>query len=147
MDEQDIKFKAFSLGSAMRKVVFVCVHNAGRSQMAEAFFNKMAKGKAVAISAGTDPAAQVNPVVIEAMREAGIDISHQKPKMLTFEMLQDAERVITMGCSVEEVCPATFIPTEDWELDDPQGKALAEVRRIRDRIKAKVEELVKELNS
>jgi protein-tyrosine-phosphatase len=146
VDEQNNRFKAFSLGNAMRKVVFVCVHNSGRSQMAKAFFNKMAKGKAVAISAGTDPATQVNSVVIEAMREAGIDLSHQKPKMLTFEMLQDAERVITMGCSVEEVCPATFVPTEDWELDDPEGKPIEKVRRIRDRIKAKVEGLVKELN-
>lgn len=133
------------MGSAMKKVVFVCVHNSGRSQMAEAFFNHLAKGKAVAISAGVTPAAQVNPAVIEVMREAGIDISHQRPKMLTLEMLQGAERVITMGCSVKEACPATRVPSEDWELDDPQGKPLAELRRIRDRIKAKVEELLKEL--
>ncbi len=87
VDEQDNRFKAFSLGSAMKKVVFVCVHNSGRSQMAEAFFNHLAKGKAVAISAGVTPAAQVIPNVVKAMREAGIDISHQKPKILTFEML------------------------------------------------------------
>lgn len=113
--------------------------------MAEAFFNHLAGGKAVAISAGITPAAQVIPTVIAAMREAGIDISQQKPKMLTFEMLQGAERVITMGCSVEEACPATRVPTEDWELDDPRGKPIAEVRQIRDKIRAKVEELVREL--
>lgn len=129
----------------MKKVVFVCVHNAGRSHRAEAFFNHLARGRAVAISAGVTPAAQVSPNVVKAMREAGIDVSHQKPKPFTFEMLQGAERVITMGCSVEEACPATYIPTEDWELGDHEGKLIAEVRQIRDKIKAKVEELVREL--
>jgi len=133
------------LGNAMKKVVFVCVHNAGRSQMAEAFFNHLARGKAVAISAGVTPATRVSPNVVKAMKEADIDIRHQKPKMLTFEMLQGAERVITMGCSVEEACPATRVPTEDWGLSDPEGKPLAEIRPIRDQIRAKVEELVREL--
>jgi len=113
--------------------------------MAEAFFNQMAAGKAVATSAGTRPAAQVNPTVIAAMREVGIDISRQRPKALTLEMLESADRVITMGCSVEETCPASFVPTEDWELDDPEGKSLEEVRKIRDAIKDHVETLVKEL--
>jgi arsenate reductase len=113
--------------------------------MAEAFFNHLAKGKAVAISAGTQPAAHTDSNVVKAMREAGIDISNQRPKMLTFEMLQDAERVITMGCSVEEACPATLVPTEDWELEDPEGKPIEEVRQIRDKIKAKVEELIREI--
>ncbi len=129
----------------MRKILFVCVHNAGRSQMAEAFFNKMAKGMAKGISAGTQPADKVNPVVVEAMHEVGIDISRRKPKMLTLKMLEDAERVITMGCGVEGVCPASFVPTEDWQLDDPEGKPIEQVRQIREEVKARVERLVKEL--
>ena len=115
--------------------------------MAEAFFNQLAKSKAQAISAGTQPAAQVNPTVVAAMRELGMEIGNQKPKSLTLEMLESADRVITMGCSVEEVCPASFVPTEDWELDDPEGKSIEEIRQIRDQIKTKVEMLVKELDT
>jgi arsenate reductase len=131
----------------MKKVLFVCVHNSGRSQMAEAFFNQMAKGKAVASSAGTQPAAHTDSNVVMAMREIGIDILSQKPKPLTLEMLESANRVITMGCNVAEVCPASFVPTEDWELSDPEGKMIEEVRHIRDLIKTKVEVLVKELDA
>jgi arsenate reductase len=114
--------------------------------MAEAFFNHLAKGKASATSAGTKPGPQVNPAVVKAMREAGLDISQQKPKALTFEMIENADRVITMGCGVEEVCPASFVPTEDWELEDPEGKPIEKVREIRDEIKARVEKLIKELS-
>lgn len=131
----------------MKKVLFVCVHNAGRSQMAQAFFNEMAKGKAKGSSAGTQPSEKVNPTVVKVMREVGIDISRRKPRMLTFEMLEDADRVITMGCSVEKACPATFVPTEDWKLNDPEGKPIAKVRQIRDEVKARVERLIKELVS
>jgi arsenate reductase len=129
----------------MKKVLFVCVHNAGRSQMAEAFFNRMAKGKAKGFSAGTQPSEKVNPTVVKAMNEAGIEIGLRKPRMLTFEMLEDADRVITMGCSVEKACPASFVPTEDWELDDPEGHPIEQVRLIRDEIKARVEKLIEEL--
>ncbi len=129
----------------MKKVLFVCVHNAGRSQMAQAFFNQMAKGKAKGLSAGTQPSDKVNPIVIEAMREVGIDISRRKPKMLTFKMLEDVDRVITMGCGVEGVCPASFVPTEDWQLEDPEGKPIERVRQIRDEVKARIEKLIKEL--
>ena len=115
--------------------------------MAEAFFNHLAKDKSVAISAGTQPAAQVNPTVVAAMLEVGIEIGSQKPKSLTLEMLESADRVITMGCGVEEVCPASFVPAEDWELADPEGKSLEEVRQIRDQIKARVKALVKNLGS
>ena len=131
----------------MKKVLFVCVHNAGRSQMAEAFFNRMAKGRAKGFSAGTQPADKVNPVVVEVMREVGIDISRRKPKMLTLEMLEDVDRVITMGCSVEKACPASSVPTEDWQLEDPEGKPIEQVRQIRDEVKAKVERLIKELGN
>lgn len=131
----------------MKTVLFVCVHNSGRSQMAEAFFNKLAGGGALAVSAGTRPANEVNPVVVEAMREAGINITGNKPKMLTLEMVEKAEKMITMGCGAEagEVCPASFIETEDWALEDPQGKPLEQVRKIRDEIKERVKKLVTEM--
>jgi arsenate reductase (thioredoxin) len=129
----------------MKTVLFVCVHNSGRSQMAEAFFNALAGGKARAISAGTRPATRVNATVAAAMKELGIDISRRKPKALTFEMMEKADRAITMGCGVEESCPASFAPTEDWQLDDPEGRPLDEVRKIRDDIRARVEKLVREL--
>ena len=129
----------------MRKILFVCVHNAGRSQMAEAFFNQLAKGKARGFSAGTQLADKVNPVVVETMSEVGIDISRRKPKLLTLKMLEDADRVITMGCGVEGVCPASFVSTEDWQLEDPEGKTIERVRQIRDEVKARVEGLIKEL--
>jgi arsenate reductase len=113
--------------------------------MAEAFFNRIVKGKAEGFSAGTQPASKVHPVVVEAMREVGVDTSGRKPKMLTFEMLKSADRVITVGCNVAEACPASFVPTEDWEVDDPEGKPIEKVRQIRDEIKTKVNELVRTL--
>ncbi len=131
----------------MKKVLFVCVHNAGRSQMAEALFNHYATGKAQAFSAGTQPASHVNSTVAEAMREVGIDISAQRPKMLTIEMLDEADRVITMGCAVENVCPAALVPTEDWQLEDPEGKPIEKVREIRDQIEKRVEGLIEEVTS
>ena len=129
----------------MKTVLFVCVHNSGRSQMAEAFFNQLVKGKARALSAGTDPADAIDTTVVEAMREVGIDISGSKPKALTLKMVEQANRVITMGCGVEDVCPATFIETEDWELEQPRGKPLEKVREIREEIKARVIKMLKEI--
>lgn len=126
-------------------VLFVCVHNSGRSQMAEAFFSQLAKGKARGVSAGTAPADAVDSGVVEVMQEVGIDISGNKPKLLTREMLEQADKVITMGCGVEGVCPATFVETEEWQLEDPEGKPLPEVRRIRDEIRARVVDLVNKL--
>ena len=131
----------------MKTVVFVCIGNSGRSQIAEAFFNYLAKGKTLALSAGTQPADKVNPVVIEAMQEVGIDISGNKPKMLTLEMVEKADRMITMGCGADAggICPASFIETEDWALEDPKGKPIAEVRKIRDEIKDRVTKLIERL--
>jgi arsenate reductase len=129
----------------MKKVLFVCVGNSGRSQMAEAFFNHMAKGEAYAISAGTEPADRISATAMAAMKEVGIDMSQQAPKLLTMEMMEGADRVITMGCGVEETCPASFAPTEDWHLEDPKDKPIEEVRRIRDEIRIRVEKLLKEL--
>lgn len=131
----------------MKTVLFVCVYNSGRSQMDEAFFNQLAKGKAQAYSGGTQPADKVNAVVVEAMREVGIDISGSKPKALTMDMVEKADRMITMGCGAEAeaVCPASFIETEDWALEDPKGEPLEQVRKIRDEIKARVTKLLNEL--
>ena len=116
----------------MKTILFICVHNSGRSQMAEAFFNKLASGKAIAFSAGTEPSAQVNPSVITVMKEIGIDLSPNKPKRLTPELLQSADKAIVMGCGVEKSCPVTFIPMEDWNLEDPEGQPIEEGRIIRD---------------
>jgi protein-tyrosine-phosphatase len=115
--------------------------------MAEAFFNKLAKGKAIGISAGTQPGDKVNPIVVETMSEVGIDISGNKPKMLTMEMVEKADKMITMGCGADAggLCPASFIETEDWALEDPKGKSLEQVRKIRDEIKQMVRTLVKEM--
>ncbi len=128
----------------MKTILFVCVHNSGRSQMAEAFVNERAAGRERATSAGTEPAATIDPTVTKVMREVGIDINHQKPKKLTPEMIEQADKVITMGCGVERVCPATFVETEDWGIDDPRGKPIEKVRQIRERIQAKVLELLEE---
>jgi arsenate reductase len=120
--------------------LFVCVHNAGRSQMAEAF----AKRRGLkAASAGTVPATSVNPIVVHAMKERGIDISSNTPKLLTPDMIDQATLVFTMGCSVEEVCPRPMLPKMqkklvDWKIDDPKGKTLEEVRKIRDEVERKV---------
>jgi arsenate reductase (thioredoxin) len=126
------------------KVLFVCKQNAGRSQMSDAFFQGRADGKHQSRSAGTQPAERVHPVVIEAMREIGVDLSGRRPQRLTDELAQWADVVVTMGCGDE--CP--FIPGKtyiDWEIVDPAGKAVAEVRQIRDDIKTRVARLVSEL--
>lgn len=130
----------------MISILFVCVHNSGRSQMAEAVSKKLAAGRVRAFSAGTEPAKEIEPVVVEVMREVGIDISHQKPKRLTPEIIEQADRVITMGCGVEGVCPAALVETEDWSIDDPRGKPIQKVRQIRDQIQAKVLRLLEKMS-
>lgn len=124
----------------MRYVLFVCTHNAGRSQMAQAFFEQLAPPDLRAESAGQDPAEAVWPAVIEAMQEVGIDISSRKPQKIDLEMQLHADWAITMHCL--DTCP--YVPgiVEDWEIEDPAGKTLAEVRVIRDEIKKRVEELL-----
>ena len=129
------------------KILFVCVENAGRSQMAEAFARKYGLK---ASSAGTVPSSKVNPVVVEAMRERGLDISTKAPTMLTTEMIQEASLVVTMGCSVEEACPRPILAQMqkklvDWNLTDPKGKSLEEVKRIREDIEKRVIELSKSI--
>jgi protein-tyrosine-phosphatase len=129
----------------MRRVLFVCVENAGRSQMAEA----IARSYGIeATSAGTVPAAAVNPTVVEAMKERGFSLSSAKPKLLTPEMIEGADYVVTMGCRVEDVCPRPLIvkmekKLVDWHIDDPKGKPLEDVRKIRSEIETRVIELLK----
>jgi arsenate reductase (thioredoxin) len=124
-------------------VLFVCVENAGRSQMAEAFAKKHGIN---AESAGTVPSTRINSTVVDVMRERGIDISSNHPKTLTPELIQDASLVVTMGCSIEEACPKPIIAQMqkklvEWHLEDPKGRSLEEVRRIRDEIERKIIEL------
>ena len=129
----------------MKKILFVCVENAGRSQMAEAFTREYAKSVFEASSAGNKPADKINPAVVEVMREKGIDISANKPKLITFQMAQDADLVVTMGCNDQGVCPGPFFkPTVDWKLEDPKGKPIEKVREIRDEIERLVQELIKQ---
>jgi len=125
-------------------VLFVCVHNAGRSQMAAAFLTSLAGDRVDVLSAGSMPADQVNPAAVEAMREVGIDISANAPKILTDEAVQDSDVVITMGCG--DTCK--FYPGkryEDWVLEDPAGKGVEAVRPLRDEIRARVEALIAEI--
>jgi Protein-tyrosine-phosphatase len=127
------------------KYLFVCVENAARSQMAEAFAREMG---IEAASAGTLPASSINPDVIKVMQEIGIDMSGYKPKLLTMEMIERADVVVTMGCSIEGVCPAPMLRKMkkkliEWNIEDPKGKPIEEVRRIRDEIKEKIISLVK----
>jgi arsenate reductase len=110
--------------------------------MAEAFFNQLSRGPALALSAGTEPGSGVNPVVVEAMREVGLDISSNMPKRLTPEMLDDADMVVTMGCGAEGVCPASFVETQDWDLEDPVGQPLEKVREILEEIRVRVANLL-----
>jgi len=127
----------------MKKILFVCVENAGRSQMAEAFAKKFGSDEFAVSSAGNKPAEKVNPVVAEVMIEKGIDISTNKPKMLTFQMAQDADLIVTMGCNDQGICPGPFFkPTIDWKIEDPRGKPIESVREIRDEIEQLVKELV-----
>jgi protein-tyrosine-phosphatase len=124
----------------MKYVLFVCTQNAGRSQMAQAFFERSAPADMRAESAGLEPAARIHPVVVEAMAEVGIDLSARRPKKLTVEMQLHADRAITLACGAG--CP--YVPTliEDWDVDDPDGKSIEEVRAIRDAIAARVEDLI-----
>ena len=124
-------------------ILFVCVENAGRSQMAEAFAMKQGMN---ASSAGTVPSSKVNPIVVQAMKEKGIEIGSKLPRMLTTEMISQASLVVTMGCSVEEACPRPMLAQMqkklvDWNLADPKGKPIEEVRKIRDEIERRVGEL------
>ena len=129
----------------MARVLFVCLHNAGRSQMSAALFERAAAGRHQAESAGTTPAERVHPEVAEAMRELGIDLTGRVPQLLTREMAEHADVVVTMGCG--DACP--YIPGKryvDWDLPDPKGRSIGDVRRIRDDIERRVTELARQLD-
>jgi protein-tyrosine-phosphatase len=127
-------------------VLFVCVHNAGRSQMAAGYLQSLAGDRVQVLSAGTEPKNEVNPSAVAAMAEEGIDIANNTPKVLTTEAVQESDYVITMGCG--DTCP--FFPGKqylDWPLNDPAGKGVEDVRPIRDEIRAKVEALIAEIDA
>jgi len=138
----------------LKKVIFVCIHNSGRSQMAEAFAKKLGEGRIIAESAGTEPGGSLNPQAVAAMEEIGYDMSGHYPKVMTSDMVDSSDKVITMGCGVNlddidhggAVCPAVFVESEDWGLEDPKGQPIEKVREIRDQIRQKVERLVEELS-
>lgn len=132
-------------GEDLPTVLFVCVHNAGRSRMAEAFFNQMAGGRFRAVSAGTQPAEHPHPEVVQAMKEVDIELPSTPGVLLTQEMADAATRIVGMGCAVEEACPALRVPLEDWALEDPKGKSPEEVAEIRDTIELKVRNLLGQL--
>lgn len=130
----------------MASVLFVCLHNAGRSQMSQALFERAAAGRHTALSAGTTPGEHVHPEVVEVMRELDIDLADRRPQLLTHELAEQADVVVTMGCGDE--CP--YIPGKryiDWDLPDPKGRPLDEVRAIRDDIAGRVGALVAELDA
>ncbi|HWP49312.1 MAG TPA: arsenate reductase ArsC [Candidatus Limnocylindrales bacterium] len=133
----------------MKTILFVCVHNAGRSQMAEAFFNYFAKARGLkirALSAGTMAGKEINPIIKQVMTEIGISLEGQRPRQLTPQMVTGAARMITMGCGVDaSVCPAGIYLTEDWGLEDPAGQPIEKVREIRDQIRTRVEALLDEV--
>ena len=130
----------------MKKILFVCVENAGRSQIAEGFAKHYGNSKVEAISAGTMPASEINPLAIQVMQEKGIDISKNKLKPITSQMVQEADTIIVMGCSAQGFCPTPLLgKVTDWNIEDPKGKPLEKVREIRDEIEEKVRKLITEI--
>ena len=129
-------------------ILFVCVENAGRSQMAEAFFRKFAPNRFNVSSAGTTPSSQLNPIVIQVMKEVGIDMVNQQPKLLSDFMIKNSSKTVNMGCMDKESCLSLFVKDIlDWNISDPKEKSLDEVRIIRDTIKSKVMNLIKTLEA
>jgi protein-tyrosine-phosphatase len=133
-------------GEEEKTVLFVCVENAGRSQMAEAFFRKYAPRGYLTVSAGTRPVGEINPVAIQAMKEVGVDISKQKSKIITEDMIRSSTLRVNMGCIEKESCPTLFInDVLEWGIEDPKGKSIEKVREIRDDIEQRVRQLAADL--
>ncbi len=129
-----------------KKVLFVCVENAGRSQMAEGFFRKYCPSGYEPQSAGTKPIGTINPLAVQVMREVGVDITNQTPKTISNSMIEEAFQIVNMGCMDKESCPALFVRgIVDWSIPDPKGKTIDEVRKIRDDIERRVRDLCKTL--
>ena len=132
----------------VKNILFVCVENAGRSQMAEAFFKKFAKNKFNVLSAGTSPSSNLNPIVVSVMEEIGIDLKNQHPQLLSSSMIENSNKTVNMGCMDKESCPSLFVKDiENWNIDDPKGKSIEDVRKIRDQIKNDVLNLINSLES
>ena len=142
----------FSFGSkskvkTRKTILFVCVQNAGRSQMAEGFFRKYAPDGYDPLSAGTVPISQINALAIQVMNEVGIDISKQKPKDLAEDMMRNSDKIINMGCMDKNFCPTLFIPRViDWGIEDPKDKPIEKVREIRDEIERRIKELAADIS-
>ena len=131
-----------------KNVLFVCVENVGRSQMAEAFFKKFAKNRFNVISAGTSPSSNLNPIVVSVMEEIGIDLKNQNPQLLSSSMIENSNKTVNMGCMDKESCPSLFVKdVENWNIDDPKGKSIEDVRKIRDQIEKDVLNLLDSLES
>src|SRR5574340_837371 len=131
-----------------KKILFACVENAGRSQIAEGFFRKYAPKGWAPLSAGSRPTPEINPLAVQAMNEVGIDISKQRPKELSEELIRSSFLKVSMGCIDQAECPAVFLGNhKDWGIEDPKGKPIEKVREIRDKIEKKVKELVTTLES
>jgi arsenate reductase (thioredoxin) len=131
-----------------KNILFVCVENAGRSQMAEAFFKKYAKNQFHVISAGTSPSSHLNPVIVSVMNELGIDLENQKPQLLSSSMIEDSNKTVNMGCMDKESCPSLFVKdVDDWNIEDTKGKSIEDVRKIRDQIKNNVLSLLNSIES
>jgi len=131
-----------------KNILFVCVENAGRSQMAEAFFKKYAKNQFHVISAGTSPSSHLNPVVVSVMNELGIDLKNQKPQLLSSSMIKNSNKTVNMGCMDKESCPSLFVKdVDDWSIEDPKGKSIEDVRKIRDQIKNDILNLLNSIES
>ena len=131
-----------------KNILFVCVENAGRSQMAEAFFKKYAKNQFNVISAGTSPSSHLNPVVVSVMNELGIDLENQKPQLLSSSMIENSNKTVNMGCMDKESCPSLFVKdVDDWNIEDPKEKSIEDVRKIRDQIKNDVLNLLNSIES
>ena len=136
-------FDKKSSDNTKKTILFVCVQNAGRSQMAEGFFRKYAPKGFETVSAGTVPTSQINPIAVDVMKEVGIDISSQKPKDLTEDMMRNATTIINMGCMDDKYCPALFLPKViDWGIEDPKDKPIEKVIQIRDEIEKRVLEII-----
>ena len=135
------------MSTGEKTILFVCIENAGRSQMAEGFFNNRYRPKGYrAISAGTRPALQINPVAIQAMKEVGIDIGSQKSKIITKDMIRASDRAVNMGCMDKSECPVLFMEDViEWGIEDPKGKPIEKMRQIRDDIEQRVKEIAESL--
>ena len=131
-----------------KDILFVCVENAGRSQMAEAFFRKFTEGKFNVNSAGTVPSKNLNPIVVQVMKEIGIDMTSQSPKTISNSMIDNSFKTVNMGCMDKESCPALFVKDViEWNIQDPKEKTIEEVRKIRDQIKSEVLNLIASIDN